>query len=1304
MRLFAEQRCAGEHQPPRRLRFRLVCNKDSRPLYLCLLALLAGAGRIVAEPVGADEVPRFEEVCFGDFDDTAPYPGPGELRRIFTPVREESCVIDATTKRLAIGAREMTRLAGLFRLNHRWAPDTTLGLSLVDPGLTEFHFWCGREGIHLRYCPSAVRSWGAYRITRRGNDPRPVSYEDWALDNGRYRRAGLGTFEIRWHEGRMVLTRGDVMLLSVPLPAPPEEVYFATDAFVRGVSIYRSTGAPALPEPNPLVMEIKKPAEAEWQSDPVPGVRFEKLPEGPVRLSASSGAGPAQATVSIPGPGVFEYIFRLADPEPGTGVCLADAGGSQLARLAFYRDRTSGRTTFAYLGTELEDTELEYDFERAIVPFAGRQQWLRLTLGGGVMKAWTSGDGASWSQAVWAPLPVEGAVTRVGLYCVPAEGSRSIRLDSFALRRPPVLSSLVPDELVERAGSIGEPGRAETLEAWDRLVRQGRPGDVAPGPWQRACILRTLAENPYFSLGGALIHRLLDDVLDDVSGDLPEGPRRLDRQLKLLDEAAVLVHNLDEQGTEPFARHYERIGMRLLREGHPDPLEALRPAVFCTPVWNFQRQNAWPERLLYHEILSRAAEERWDDLERLLGSLRFWGRPDRLEGDSPAWGPAAEGIVCWAERELARHRGGPPPATIGATGSQSGSLLLETINKETYNVLTELQAALAAGAAEEAAGIVTRSARPELAGVLPDPNDSHLLVSLPVAVEAAVRRSAPLQVVMQRDCAGLGELRLGKAESAGDAGAVEAVAVQFPTTPAAAKAHAWLGDRALSAGRAAGAVGHYLRALRDPSADNEADWAARLRLAGALLGEDLGKRVTRSVQLGGQATSAREFEAMVAAIRGARRNGGTTDQGQHPASSENRPPDRYETRSWARLSEAPPHDAAASESARDAGPDATGWLGKRVAVSFDRKRMFVSTGREVAAFDLETGRRTWSQRPAGKSANGNGGPAPPGFGPMRPVTASGRVLVRAIGDDGPELACLDASDGSVLWVAGVSGYVAADPLLLGEELFALVARPQTAKVVLLLTALDGRSGAVLRESPLAEFRDDPAVALECQAAAGEGRIVVTVAGCVLCCDTRGRLDWIRRQMYVPPPSPSPRRTSRGTIPWDDRRPVPPHVVDGRVYATQPGVWSVECIDLWTGRLVWRKAVPEIAEVLGAYDGRLILRNWDTIVGMDLGSGQSRWVHQIGSLPATACLWEGAGVVACVGVAQPTGIAAEDPLVLEELDAATGAKRSAAGARGAAGLGQAGTLLGPLVGRGDRLWVFAGQEDRPERCEVVELLP
>jgi outer membrane protein assembly factor BamB len=383
---------------------------------------------------------------------------------------------------------------------------------------------------------------------------------------------------------------------------------------------------------------------------------------------------------------------------------------------------------------------------------------------------------------------------------------------------------------------------------------------------------------------------------------------------------------------------------------------------------------------------------------------------------------------------------------------------------------------------------------------------------------------------------------------------------------------------------------------------------------------------------------------------------------------------------------------------------AADWLGRRIAVCFDGERMFVSTRREVAAFDLPTGRRIWSQRPAGRSADGDGESAVPGFAPMWPVAAGGRVLVRAIGEDGPELACLDASGGSVLWVAGVSGYVAADPMLLGEELFVLVARPQTAKLVLLLTALDGRTGAVLRETPLAEFRDGPAGVLECQAAAGEGRIVVTVAGCVLCCDTQGRLDWIRRQMYVPPPSPSPHRGPRSAIPWDDRRPAPPHVFDGRVYATQPGVWSVECIDLWTGRLAWRKAVPEIVELLGVCDGRLILRTWDTIVGMDLGSGERQWLHPIGLSRAAACLREGAGVVACAGVAQPNDAPPEDAPVLVELDAGTGVKRSTAGIHGAASLGQAGALLGPLVGRGDRFWLFTGQEDHPERCEVVELVP
>jgi len=1239
--------------------------------WLLTLATFAGA---------ADDVPRFEDVCFGDFDDADGYPSPEDVRRVFRPVREQSTIIERTRRELAIGSREITRAAGLMRLKSRWEADTTLRLSLLYPGLTYFHFWSGAEGVHFRYCPPAVKSWGAYCITRTGDQPQPAGYTVWGLDNGRYRRAGLGTFEIHWHDGEMLLTRGDLVLLRAPLPSPPSEVFFFTDALVRGAEVYRSEGGPTLSPLSPTVVKWERPAEAQWRFEPAEGVRFEKLAEGPVRLSATTNVEPADASIAIPGPGVFEYVFRLREPQPGSGVFLGDAKGNHLARLAFYRDRSTGRTTFGYLGAELNETELDYDFQRSIVPYAGRRQWLRLTVGGGVMKVWTSGDGRWWSQAMWAPLAVRGGIERVGLYCVAAEGGRSIRLDSFELRRPTAIASLRNAKLAEQAASLGDLGEAETVEDWQRRVVRGRPEGVSAGVWQRACILRTLAENPYFSLGGVLIHRLLDDVLRQ--------PRDTVWKLRLLDEAAMYIPNLDEQGTEPFARHYEGLGMTLL-DRRAQPISMLRPAVLASPIWNARHQSAWPDRVLRSALLHLAIGRRWEELAARLESLRFWTRTLRLKGDSLPWDAKTEHIVRWAEWRLARAREAMPPPIIEAAGPMLQQRWIPAIDKATYNVFAELDAALRAGAPREAAAVIVRSARPELTGLLPAAGDLESHVSLPVAVKHALADNPELAAVMRDELAELGNLRLKQAIAAGSASGVEQVTLQFCGTPAAAAAHAWLAERDLSAGRAAGSVRQYLQALHQAAPEHAADWQAGLRLAGAMLGEELGRPVDQSVRLGSQTVPAEEFEAMVAGVLDARRR-------DVPPPVLSLPPAGYRVRGRLRLSEPIPSGEKSIRYERYAALMGASWIGRRLAVVSAGDRTLIATQHELLAVERQSGETLWSQRTGSRQTLPEDR-----LGPLRPAPSGDRLFARGLSHGGTTLFCLDAADGRIIWQLPWEGYAASDAICVGEELRVLGVEPRLDRNVLRLLSIDPRSGRITAGFPLAEFRPEPDAALSCRAVAAGGRIVATAAGCVVCCDTQGRVDWIRRQAYVPPPELCTATRLHRPVAWDDRAARRPLVVGDRVFATQPGVFAVECIDLDTGRLVWRTPLPELLAVLGHDGERLFVQTHRAIQARDLGSGAVQW--QIANVPRPVSVgqWDRSGAIDYLGTEQgESGEGAGEPLLVR-LDPATGRRMTSV----PVGIdGFEGRRIGPLVRDGPRYWVAVGPPDRPERCELLELVP
>ena len=1236
-----------------------------------LLLLLLSAAPASAAP------PPFAEVCFGDFDDTQSYPTPAELNGLLARVANQPFEIIATAKRLGQVERRLSHLSGVFRLKVDWQPDTTLRLSLLDCESFQLYFWNGQRGVLLKYCPPARHSWGAYGTTRSDTGHRPKTLAGWGLDGGRYRRSGLGTVEVRHHQGNIVLTRGDVQLVSAPLDGLPQEVYLEGSALVRGISIYASGGRLDPARENRAVLQVSEPARRRWKTDLPQGAELEKRPDGAVELRAEPGKTAGRAAIEVPGPGLFEYVFELEEPGAGTGIYLGGEDRSPLARLGFFRDTTTGATTLAFEKAELPAAERTFDFARAIVPFAGRHQWLKLSVGGGVLKAWTSGDGVRFSQVIWSPVPVRGRVAQVGLYCVASQRKRSIRLRSLTVRRLDALSSVAPQSIPRPAGSLAE---LETVDEWERRVTQSRPADVTAAEWRRACILWTLAENPHFSLGGKLIHRLLKTEL--ARGNLAEAAV-LDAKLRLLDEAGLLIHNLDDRSCRPMQQHYERLGIRLIRAGHGDPLGVVRRAVIRTPIWNSNRQNAWPDRLLRYELLRLAAEERWADMDRLLGSLQFWHGPDRLADRRPPLGREVLHLLDWSRFQLAR-RGesshGPDP---GAMPPRWRDTLIERLSKEGYNVAAEFQAAVESKAYRAACRIVVNSADLANLGLLPDANDRRLIGSLSIIINGAMRREPALRQAMREHFGSLGRLRLGKAVAAGDVAAVEAVALQFCGDEAAA-AHRWLGDRQLSGGRAAEAVGHYRLAARGLPANEQAALQTRLRLAGAMLGQDVGRPVDGPVEIGTMQITAAEFESTVRQLRRSHRQVWTTDgPGDTSNSPPTRPPAAYEATVWARFDGSQFGEPAASDT-----------FARRIAVVVTPWQMIVADPVVLSAFDLQSGERTWSLSRKLKESAASW-PAVP----MRPVVAGGQVFARRLTDTGPEMAAFIAVDGTPMWNSCPDDYVACDPLLIGQDLLVTTVRrrPGRGVLALALVALDLRSGRVRQKTPLAEFRrggDDDSL-LMVQAAAADGRIVITADGCVICCDPAGRVQWIRRQMRIP----TSQQWGVGSGQWAVRH-EPPTLADGLVFATQPGVWSVECLDLQTGLLVWRKAVPELVAVLGCINGSLIVETADGFLGLDTRLGKTLWMHEAEKRLAGRWCSDATGVLYVRVAADGHSGGKLHPWVVH-LDPQSGNHRETPVPNFPR---RDEPTFGPLVvGRG-RIWGMLDTAAKPSIQEIFELLP
>jgi outer membrane protein assembly factor BamB len=251
-------------------------------------------------------------------------------------------------------------------------------------------------------------------------------------------------------------------------------------------------------------------------------------------------------------------------------------------------------------------------------------------------------------------------------------------------------------------------------------------------------------------------------------------------------------------------------------------------------------------------------------------------------------------------------------------------------------------------------------------------------------------------------------------------------------------------------------------------------------------------------------------------------------------------------------------------------------------------------------------------------------------------------------------------------------------------------------MLLTLAKLDAASGRIERELPLASFYDCWQGKLPCQATRIDDQIVATVGGSVLCCDLEGTVRWIRRQFWIA----TPENSYDAVGAWFRQRHVPPLVRDGRVYATQPGVFHLECLDLATGGLVWRKAVPGLVSRLTCVAGQtVVVETRAGLAALDCQSGQTRWRYETEELLDARLVGPGNGILLTRREPTEKENAPARP-ILEWIDSQTGQMTAETTLDTAP---QKDLEMGPLIVHGGRQWVFFRSSDKPADRDILELV-
>lgn len=1201
-------------------------------------------------------------------------------------------------------------LDGVGQLQAPWVPDAVLRLDLFDDENFRLHFWCGDEGVTLwHYRLRHPWIWTAYRSQRKPNQPVPERLTQLLMtDDGRQDRVRSGIIEFRYQDGSLVVSQGQVRLLTIPLPSPPKQIVFEGKCNLSELTMYRGEGfPPEAPNPRPQVLASVHPGDLtwttrhpgrdlregprelgqareshdRWQETLTEGSTFVAQDNGEVCLAVEKSEQNISVNTSLKRAGLYEVIFRVAEADPGTCLTFGDDQGQEIYRVAFLRERASKQTIFEASRPSDSQVEVDKNPERTTVGFFAPGQWIRVVCGFGTFKLWTSGDGVHWGTADNPVGGMPAPFTNVGLLVKKTETPRKIVLERLEIRELSAITSLASQEAREAAPAFGNLSNQdfgtwnhEVIRHWPSSAEEQRPFSMED--WRRACAIRSLAESPWTSLSPTLLRGLLEEGI--------QMPRPIEERFRLLDEVSLLYNLRDSGSALAMAAMYERCGSIAAREDHPDPFGLAFTHLQTAPIWSDAHFAAISPAFTRDMLLHHAYTAEWKELSSVAQRTEFlmldsnprrfywWERDERYLLD---WADAVahhhapdqtESRADWVHR-FSRNRQWPHP-------------LVTQLSKEGYNVMAEFEAALTGEAYEDACRIITSAGRAGMAGLLPDSKDPDLLVSLPRAIAIAMREHADLQQTMRDQFGDVGRVRVREAMTRADVDAVEAATVRFYGTQAAAEAYRWLGNRALASGKFAQAAQAYQEAL--PFAENALvrDVQNRLRLAASLLGHEVPTEENDAVHIASASWSGPEFQRMIDELRKTHARTETSTSGDWNTAhlSQSVPPQP------ARMQALPRNQFAGDLGNGNYENRNTDWAARQMAVAASGDFLFVSNRFQVVCYQISDGKTVWTRGLGGEQGTVNQWT----FIPMQPLIVGDRVFVRRLTKRGPELACLSKDKGEVLWNVRPEHHVASDPVFVQNRLLAFVVTiPQSGMLQIELTSFHPETGDVLSQQPVLHLRDEWEGHPPCQVLATNGKIVCTIGGATLCCDPLGQPQWLQQHPWLPPEVD---RYSQ--LQYHH----PPLVLNGRVYSTQSGVKEVGCYELDTGRQHWSQPVTDLLRIVGIAGGRLIVQTEMGLVAFDQTTGEQAWRYPMSDLLD--------GVV-CGGdrliISRIVDYSPEGNVGLVWLDAISGNELSQTVLTTLDGKD---VRFGPMIEEGERLWAFTARGFKEARRDFVELVP
>jgi len=1089
-------------------------------------------------------------------------------------------------------SRREIRLQGTYRLGMMPAAGTMLRLGVADAQELILTFWSGRQGVRIAI---DGRRWviQGYALTRDG--PREMITESHS-DRGMWQWYGRGVFDVRYQDGALLVCRGEIPMVRIPLAAAPVE----GSVTARNARLWQGEVLSCRPLP------ARTPREAR----PRPLERIM-----PATLAWAVDGGGEPALMSDPDTGVVS-LSAATNRDEGRAWCELDLPLlTGLEVTVHVRRATAPTSVFARVGNSYYQMQLHsHKGKRVVDPgdrgtmdadvrdgrIVGEQFWVRFRCGIDTILAWTSADGKTWWPRRAQGLYGKRGPFQLGLYAHRDKAAHDIEIGEITVRRFDTIRRVVGVDaaLVAKVAAAVDNTvmQASTREKALAVLAGAREQDVDPRRWTTACnmTLATASQHGKVraeAMGALLVSHCAEATDAQVTG-----------VLDALTELQDLTNSYDLAGVLDGV--FSAMGRLCLDAGRPQTLKAIMDASYRRPSpdgrpWTGSRGGVAMD-LLRIVLLDAMARDDWQRVRYEARRAMFMacGPGQR---DSPA-------LAKWAFDEADIRLG---PDDEGDIHTPAAAMWRHPLVVGNYpavmNVLGEFMFLMKGTHHADACKTVTSRILPDT--LVPFDETGEVLQSSHFMIREMIRTTPEMHTLLtDKAYASIGMIRLERARKQNDLATLESLAAQFYGTEPGLGATHVLADRDLSTGNFSSAASRYGALKDDAQYTRRAEAAAKFRLANAMMGVLAGKPVTQSVTLTDQTLSAEQFEQMVTQIASARKS-------DRPAGAGGgKPVAPGPTGGAARLTHLADVPGSNIRSQRRV-PTATAFV-------LDGDRLYVNHTGRFFAVNCASKEVLWSHLPDPAAPRTARPPQHAGQDAARILHVDGRLYLRS-DLEGRPLACFDAKTGKQLWQRRYDHRVLSDPIMVGSSACVISARHDTSDALFLHRVFPD-SGEASLSYRLVSVRDEwPAVGRP--VVVGDAMIFRT-AGCLINCDVRGTIRWARRLPFVPAAVLPELHTDVAlddVIVWQDKS----------VIFTAPGCPNITSVDAVGGAVRWTLMIHSPTQLIGPIGDNVIALESGRIRALDAATGAVRWTRLLDAEGMTRVLPAANDTLALVALAK-----------------------------------------------------------------------